>query len=143
MLQQFNGFNDWPHGYTLRTYQSVMILVSQSESELQSVSDRLHERVSSHSSKLCTLASDHSLHRCISGSFSQGSPYTKPLRETFNVYKNQLESNAGQLNSEIPSRVIPPWQSVQDSLEPLRPGETAQLRRSLRFRYLSLHNAAA
>lgn len=50
----------------LRAYKSVAMLVLQSESKLQSVSERLHERVTDHLAKLCSLAPDHPLQRCIS-----------------------------------------------------------------------------
>jgi hypothetical protein len=43
----------------LRAYRSVAMLVLQSEAKLQSVSERLHERVSNHTTKLCSLAPDH------------------------------------------------------------------------------------
>lgn len=39
----------------LRAYKSVAMLVLQSEARLQSVADRLHERVSNHLTKLCAL----------------------------------------------------------------------------------------
>ena len=41
----------------LRAYKSVAMLVLQSEAKLQSVNDRLHERVSNHLTKLCSMAS--------------------------------------------------------------------------------------
>ena len=48
----------------LRSYKSVAMLVLQSEARLQSVSERLHERVSNHVTNLCSLALDHPLQRC-------------------------------------------------------------------------------
>jgi hypothetical protein len=48
----------------LRAYKSVAMLMLQSEAKLQSVSDRLHECVSNHLTKLCGLASDHPLQQC-------------------------------------------------------------------------------
>ena len=50
----------------LRAFKSVAMLVLQSEAKLQSVSDRLYERVSNHMTKLCSFAPDHPLQRCIS-----------------------------------------------------------------------------
>jgi hypothetical protein len=50
----------------LRAYRSMAMLVLQSEAKLQSVSERLHERVSNHTTKLCSVAPDHPLQRCIS-----------------------------------------------------------------------------
>lgn len=51
----------------LRAYKSVAMLVLQSEAKLQSVNDRLHERVSNHSAKLCSLPPDHPLQRSSRG----------------------------------------------------------------------------
>lgn len=45
----------------LRAYKLVAMLVLQREARLQTVSKRLHERVSNHLTKLCSLALNHSL----------------------------------------------------------------------------------
>jgi hypothetical protein len=45
----------------LYAFKSVVMLVLQSEAKLQSVSERLYERVSNHMVKLCSLTLDHPL----------------------------------------------------------------------------------
>lgn len=71
----------------LRAYKLVALLVLQSEARLQSVTERLHVRVSNHLTKLCALAPDHPLHRCILAFSSQGSSFLSPLRTTYNTYR--------------------------------------------------------
>lgn len=64
----------------LRAYKSMALLVLQSEARLQSVTEKLPVRVSNHLTKLCALAPDHPLHRCISAFSSQGSSFLSPVR---------------------------------------------------------------
>jgi hypothetical protein len=89
------------------------MLVLQSEAKLQSVSERLHERVSNHLTKLCSLAPDHPLQRCISWFPLQGSVFPSPLRAVYEKYEAQLEPETGLRISERPSWVMPPWQALQ------------------------------
>jgi hypothetical protein len=93
----------------LRAYKSVAMLVLQSEAKLQSVSDRLHERVSNHITKLCSLAPDHPLQRCISWFPLQGPAFPSPLRTVYEKYETQSEPEKGLRISERPSWVMPPW----------------------------------
>jgi hypothetical protein len=87
----------------LRAYEPVAMLVLQSEAKLQSVSERLYERVSNHMTKLCSLAPDHPLQRCISWWPPQGSAFPSPLRVVFEKYETQLEPEKGLRISDRPS----------------------------------------
>lgn len=127
----------------LRAYKSVAMLVLQSEARLQSVDDRLHERVSNNLTKLCALPSDHPLQRCILWFPRQGPAFPSPLRTVYEIYEEQLEPETGLRISERPSWVMPPWQTLQESVIYLDPGEAVQLCRSLRFRGAYLYYAAA
>ena len=118
----------------LRAFKSVAMLVLQSEVKLQSVSDRLHERVSHHLTKLCSLALDHPLQRCVSWFPLQGSAFPSPLRAVYEKYEAQLEPETGLRISDRPSWVMPPWQTLKESVLYLKPDEAVQLCRSLRFR---------
>lgn len=100
----------------LRAYKSVAMLVLQSEAKLQSVSERLHGRVSNHLTKLCSLAPDHPLQRCISWFPLQGSAFPSPLRAVFEKYETQLEPETGLRISERPSWATPPWQTLEGSV---------------------------
>lgn len=73
----------------------MAMLVLQSEAKLQSVSERLHERVSNHLTKLSSLAPDHPLQRCISWFPRQSSAFPKPLRVVFEKYETKLEPERG------------------------------------------------
>lgn len=95
----------------LRAYKSVAMLVLQSEAKLLSVSERIHERVSNHLIKLCSLAPYHPLQRCISWFPRQGSAFSSPLRAVYEKYEVQVEPEPGLRISERLSWVMPPWQS--------------------------------
>jgi ribonuclease HI len=127
----------------LRAFKSVAMLVLQSEAKLQSVSERLHERVSNHMAKLCSLAPDHPLQRCISWFPLQGSAFPSPLRAVYEKYETQLEPEKGLRIRDRPSWVMPPWQTLKESVLYLKPDEAVQLCRSLRFRGAYLYYAAA
>jgi hypothetical protein len=127
----------------LRAFKSVAMLVLQSEAKLQPVSERLHERVSNHMTKLCSLASDHPLQRCISWFPLQGSAFPSPLRTVFEKYETQLEPGKGLRISDRPSWVMPPWQTLKESVLYQKPEDAVQLCRSLRFRGAYLYYAAA
>ncbi|KAL1581903.1 hypothetical protein WHR41_09480 [Cladosporium halotolerans] len=127
----------------LRAYKSVAMLVLQSEAKLQSVSDRLHERVSNHLTKLCALPLDHPIQRCISWFQRQGSAFPSPLRAVYEKYETQVEPETGLRISERPSWVMPPWQTLKGSVLYIEPDEAIQLCRSLRFRGAYLYYAAA
>jgi hypothetical protein len=127
----------------LRAFKSVAMLVLQSEARLQSVSERLQERVSDHMTKLCSLASDHPLQRYISWFPLQGSAFPSPLRAVYEKYEAQLKPGKGSRISKRPSWVMPPWQTLKESAFYLRPDEAVQLYRSLRFRGAYLYYAAA
>ena len=92
----------------LRAFKSVAMLVLQSEAKLQSVSDRLHERVSNHMTKLCSLTPDHPLQRCISWFPLQGAAFPSPLRAVYERYKIQVEPEEGLRVSERPFWVMSP-----------------------------------
>jgi len=79
----------------LRAFKSVAMLVLQSEASLQSVSDRLHKRVSNHLTKLCALPLDHPLQRCILWFRQQGSAFSSPLRAVYEKYETQVEPETG------------------------------------------------
>jgi hypothetical protein len=87
----------------LRAYESVAMLVLQSEAKLQSVGDRLQERVSNHLTKVCVLSPDHPLQRCISWFPLQGSAFPSPLRAVYEKHETQLEPQKGLRISERPS----------------------------------------
>jgi hypothetical protein len=87
----------------LPAYKFVAMLVLQSEAKLQSVSDRLHERVSNHMTKLCSLAPDHPLQRCMSWSPLQGSAFPNLSRTVYEKYETQPEPEKGLRISERPS----------------------------------------
>lgn len=127
----------------LRAYKSVAMLVLQSEAQLQSVSERLNERVSNHMTKLCGLAPDHPLQRCISAFQRQGSAFPSPLRTVYEKYETQVEPKTGLRISERPSWVMPPWQTLKGSVIFMDPAEAVQLCRSLRFRGAYLYYAAS
>lgn len=108
------------------------MLVLQSEAKLQSVSERLYERVSNHLTKLCCLEPDHPLQRCISWFPRQGSAFPSPLRAAvYEKYERQVEPETGLRISERPSWVMPPWQSLKGSAPYLEPAEAVQFCRSL------------
>lgn len=115
----------------------------QREAKLQSASERLHERMSNRLTKLCCLAPDHLLQRCISWFPLQGSAFPSPLRAVFGKYEAQLEPETGKRISERPLWVTPPWQTLKGSVMCLEPAEAVQLCRSLRFRGAYLYYAAA
>jgi len=127
----------------LRAYKSSAMLVSQNEAKLQSVSDRLHEHVSNHLTKLCGFSLDHPLQRYILWFPLQGSSFLSPLRAVYEKYETQPEPEKGLRVSERPSWVMPPWQTLKGSVLYLKPAEAVQLRRSLRFRGAYLYYAAA
>jgi hypothetical protein len=88
----------------LRAYKSVAMLVLQSEAKLQSVSDRLHERVLNHMTKLCSLAPDHPLQRCTSWFLLQGPAFPSRFGRSCRRPKWQMqvaESTAYTLQQTI------------------------------------------
>lgn len=119
------------------------MLVLQSEAKLASVSDRLHERVSGHITKLCALAPDRPLQRRIYRFPLQSSAFPSPLRAVFDVYQKQLEPVTSLWINELPAWVMPSWQTLKESVTYLEPGEAVHLCRSLRFRGAHLYFAAS
>jgi hypothetical protein len=126
----------------LRAYKSVAILVLQSEAKLQSVSERLHECVSNHMTKLCSLTPDHPLQRCISWFPLQGSAFPSPLRAVYEKYETQREPEKGLRIRDRPFWAMPPLQTMKESVLYLKPDEAIQLCRSLWFRGAYLYYAA-
>jgi hypothetical protein len=75
----------------LRTYKWVAMLVLQSEAKLQSVTDRLRERVFQHLIKLSLLTTDHPLQGYISWFPLRGSAGSSLRRTVYEMYEGQLE----------------------------------------------------
>jgi hypothetical protein len=93
--------------------------------------------------KLCSLSPDHPLQRCIPWFPLQGSAFPSPLRAVFQIYETQLEPEKGLRISNRPAWVMPPWQTLKESVLYLEADEAVQLCRSLRFRGAYLYYAAA
>jgi hypothetical protein len=64
------------------------------------------------------------------------------LRAVYEKCETQLEPEKGLLISERPSWVMPPWQTLKESVLYLQPDEAVQLCRSLRFRGAYLYYVA-
>jgi hypothetical protein len=74
----------------LRTYKWVAMFVLQSEAKLQSVTDRLRERVFQHLTKLSLLATDRPLQGCISWFPLRGSTGSSLRGTVYEMYEGQL-----------------------------------------------------
>jgi ribonuclease HI len=73
----------------------------------------------------------------------RGSAFPSPLRAVCERYETQVEPEKGLRISVPPSWVMPPWQTLKESVMYLEPNEAIQLCRSLRFRGAYLYYAAA
>jgi len=92
-----------PARLILRAYKSVAILVLQKETKLRRVSERLHEHVLNHITKLYSFTLNQPLQRYVWSFKRKGLAFLGPLSAVYEKYEGQVGLEIGPRISEQPS----------------------------------------